>query len=84
MTLLVGCATKVRELMPTPVLFHLPTAQRIFEDVPPERRTDYVDLLYVTDRAPDERPDAELPYGEERARSVGFGSAQVRLLPPMT
>jgi esterase/lipase superfamily enzyme len=83
-TLQIGCATKVRELMPTPTVFHLPTAQAIFDDVPVERRTDYIDLLYITDRAPDARPDAELPYGQERARSVGFGSAQVALRPPMT
>jgi esterase/lipase superfamily enzyme len=81
--ILVGCATKVRELMPTPALFHLPTARAIFEEVPAERRTEYVDLLYVTDRDPDESPDAELPYGEERSRSLAFGSAQVALLPPM-
>lgn len=83
-TMLVGCATKVRELMPTPALFHLPTAQTIFEEVPPERRTDYVDLLYVTDRAPDTSPDAELPYGQERARTTRFGSAQIVLRPSMT
>jgi esterase/lipase superfamily enzyme len=83
-TLQIGCATKVRELMPTPTVFHLPTARAIFDDVPVERRTDYIDLLYITDRAPDKSPGAELPYGQERARSIGFGSAQVTLLPPMT
>ena len=69
--------------MPTPALYHLPTARAIFEEVPAERRTEYVDLLYVTDRDPDQSPDAELPYGEERSRSLAFGSAQVALLPPM-
>jgi esterase/lipase superfamily enzyme len=83
-TLQIGCATKVRELMPTPAAFHLPTARAIFDAVPVERRTDYIDLLYITDRAADTRPDAELPYGQERARSVGFGSARVLLRPPMT
>jgi esterase/lipase superfamily enzyme len=80
----IGCAANVRELMPTPALFHLPTARAIFDEVPVKRRTDYIDLLYITDRAPDTNPDAELPYGQERARSVGFGSAQVALRPPMT
>jgi esterase/lipase superfamily enzyme len=83
-TLQIGCATKVRELMPTPTVFHLPAALAIFDDVPVERRTDHVDLLYITDRAPDKSPDAELPYGQERARSIRFGSAQVELRPPMT
>jgi esterase/lipase superfamily enzyme len=82
-TLQIGCATNVRELMPTPAVFHLPTARTIFDEVPVERRTDYIDLLYITDRAPDKSPDAELPYGQERARSMGFGSVQVVLLPPM-
>jgi esterase/lipase superfamily enzyme len=82
-TLLAGCATKVRELMPTPALYHLPTALAIFEEVPAERRTDSVDLLYVTDRDPDKRPDAELPYGEQRSRSLAFGSAKVALRPAM-
>jgi esterase/lipase superfamily enzyme len=79
----IGCASKVRELMPTPAEFHLPTARAIFDEVPAERRTDYVDLLYITDRAPDKSPDAELPYGQKRARSIGFGSAQIALRPPM-
>jgi esterase/lipase superfamily enzyme len=82
-TSLAGCATKVRELMPTPALYHSPAAKAVFEGVPTERRTDYVDLLYVTDRAPDNSPEAELPYGEERSRSLAFGSAQVVLQPPM-
>jgi len=80
----VGCASKVRELMPTPATFHLPTARGIFDEVPVERRTDDIDLLYITDRAPDTHPDAELPYGQERARSMGFGSARVILRPSMT
>jgi esterase/lipase superfamily enzyme len=80
---LAGCATKVRELMPTPALYHSPTAQAVFEKVPAERRLDYVDLLYVTDRTPNQGPVAELPYGEERSRSLAFGSAQVVLRPPL-
>jgi hypothetical protein len=82
-TSLVGCATQVRQLMPTPALYHSPAAKAVFEGVPAERRSDYVDLLYVTDRAPDNSPEAELPYGEERSRSLAFGSAQVALRPTM-
>jgi esterase/lipase superfamily enzyme len=83
-TLQIGCASKVRELMPTPAEFQLPAARAIFDKVPVERRTDDIDLIFITDRAPDKRPGAELPYGQERARSNGFGSAQVALRPPMT
>lgn len=82
-TSLAGCATKVRELMPTPDVFHLPTARAIFEQVPPERRSESIDLLYITDRAPDKTAEAELPYGEERSRSLAFGSATVTLQPQM-
>jgi esterase/lipase superfamily enzyme len=69
--------------MPTPALFDRPAARGIFAQVPAERRKAYVDLLYVTDRAPDTSTGAESPYGQERSRSLAFGSAQVALLPPM-
>ncbi len=82
--MLAGCATQVRELMPTPALYHLPTAQAIFAEVPEGRRSDLVDLLFITDRAPDTGPEAELPYGEERSRSLAFGSARVDLQPEMS
>lgn len=78
-----GCATKSRELMPTPALFDQPAARVIFQEVPVERRTTFVDLLFITDRASDTGSDAELPYGEERSRSLAFGSARVALLPQM-
>ena len=83
-SLQLGCATKVRQLMPTPVTFDRPAARIIFEQVPPERRTDDIDLLYITDRAPDTSDDAELPYGQQRARTTRFGSADVLLRPSMT
>jgi esterase/lipase superfamily enzyme len=78
-----GCATKPRELMPTPVIYDQPAAQAVFQAVPPDRRTADVDLLYITDRAPDQSPEAELPYGEKRSRSLAFGSVNVALLPQM-
>ena len=40
-----GCASQVRELMPTPAIFDSPATQAIFEQVPPERRRSSVDLL---------------------------------------
>jgi hypothetical protein len=36
-TLQLGCATKVRELMPTPVTFDRPAARAIFEPGTPQR-----------------------------------------------
>jgi esterase/lipase superfamily enzyme len=69
--------------MPTPALFDQPAARAIFQEVPVERRTTFADLLFITDRAPDTGPDAELPYGQERSRSLAFGSTRVALLPQM-
>ena len=63
MVILIGCATKARELMPTPALFDQPSARSVFEEVPPERRKAYIDLLFVTDRAPDAGTEAESEYG---------------------
>ena len=59
-----------------------PAAQANFEEVPPERRTDYVDLLYGTDHAGYRSPGAEVPYGQDHARSIGFGSARVSQAAP--
>ena len=65
--------------MPTPALFDQPSRRAIFQEVPPERRTTFVDLLLITDRAPDVSAEAELPYGQERSRSLAFGSARPAL-----
>jgi esterase/lipase superfamily enzyme len=81
--ILSGCATPERELMPTPALVDQRAAHAMFSETPPERRTTDVDLLFITDRAPDTSPDAALPYGQERSRSLAFGSARVAFLPPM-
>jgi hypothetical protein len=48
-----GCASKGKELMPAPEIDHSPVAQLVFDQVPPERRRSAVDLLYITDSAPD-------------------------------
>jgi esterase/lipase superfamily enzyme len=81
---LAGCATKARELMPTPLLYQQPGGKPLFAPGTP-RNTD-IDLLYITDRA---EPTAEeqalgLPYGQQRARRIAFGSATVRLVPGLT
>ncbi len=77
-TLLAGCATE-RSLMPTPLLYQDLSPRIFFQDVPPERRRPAVDLLYITDRAPETGSDAVLPYGQERSRSLAFGSTTVQM-----
>lgn len=81
-----GCSSQspVRKLMPTPAIFLVPAARAVFDEVPESRRRDYVDLLYITDRAPNTTPQADLPYGQQRSRYLSFGSAKVALLPPMS
>jgi esterase/lipase superfamily enzyme len=70
--------------MPTPLVYS-DLAQRIFRpDMPAARRHSAIDLLYITDRAPLAGPDGSLPYGEDRARSVAFGSAIVDLGPDLS
>lgn len=80
--LLAGCVSKPRELMPTPVIYQQPGGQPVVT-LPAAARgasTD-VDLLYITDRAPETDPESELPYGQERAKRIEFGSARVKMGP---
>ena len=79
-----GCATKARELMPTPLLYQQPGGKPLF--VPDTPRDTDIDLLFITDRgAPTaEEQELGLPYGQERARRISFGSATVRLVPGLT
>ncbi len=89
--LLAGCASSARQLMPTPILYQAPGGQPLFDPAEAEqqRRDPDIDLLFITDRA---RPTAAelaaqdegerpLPYGQQRARHIAFGSAEVRVVP---
>jgi esterase/lipase superfamily enzyme len=80
---LVGCATTGRELMPTPVLYRLPGGEPVFHLAKGARPSPDLDLLYITDRAPETSPESKLPYGQQRAKRIVFGSAQVRMVPPL-
>jgi esterase/lipase superfamily enzyme len=77
-TLLTGCATE-RSLMPTPLLYQDLSPRIFLRELPPERQRPDIDLLYITDRAPETAPDAGLPYGQERSRSLAFGSTTVQM-----
>lgn len=83
--LAVGCASKPRQLMPTPVVYQQPGGEPVVT-LPAEVRsasTD-VDLLYLTDRAPQADPESDLPYGQDRAKRIEFGSARVEIGPDVT
>ncbi|CRI67903.1 conserved exported hypothetical protein [Thiocapsa sp. KS1] len=78
---LAGCATKPRQLMPTPVLYQEPNGQVLFDRLAAEQQRPEVDLLYITNRAAEEDPESSLPYGQTRRKGMVFGSAQVRMVP---
>jgi esterase/lipase superfamily enzyme len=74
-TLLAACAED--QLMPTPNLYST-GLQNPFPNVPPEFRTNTVDVLYLTDRIPlNDSPDHR-EYGHGRSRSMAFGISQVK------
>ena len=81
--LLAGCATPPRTLMPTPLVYQEPDGPALFTRTVAARQRPAVDLLYVTDRAPETDPESDLPYGQERARRIVFGSAEVEMLPSL-
>jgi len=71
-----GC--KGRELMPTPNLY-VGSETDPFADVAPVYRTSSVELLYVTDRQPQETRDGALEYGYGRSASGAFGTCVVEI-----
>jgi len=81
--LITGCATTERQLMPTPALYRAPGGEPVFDLPAGSRPSPDVDLLYITDRGPETSLESDLPYGEERARRIVFGSAQVRMVPEL-
>ena len=80
-----GCASMGRPLMPTPTVYQQDSgASALFSETPPERQTTHVELLYITDRAPETDSDSALPYGEARSRALALGTAQVEMIPALT
>jgi esterase/lipase superfamily enzyme len=80
-----GCATPARSLMPTPTLYLAPAGEPVFASTHPSPDSPDLEVLYITDRAP---PSAEevaesLPYGQERARRIAFGTVRVRVTPDL-
>jgi len=75
MLVLIGCTT-TRLLIPTPAIY-VDQKEGLFEDVPPALRTPEVDILYVTDRQPEQDEAGKLRYGYGRSKSVAFGSVVV-------
>ena len=77
-----GCATPV--LMPTPNLYRHPDFNP-FATVPPVLQGNRIQVLYVTDRAPEQGRNGQPPapdqvqYGHKRSRSTAFGVAELAI-----
>jgi len=80
---LAGCATTY-PMMPTPALYTGAQAKPLFTAAPATVRTPPLDLLYITDRAPAQKPDEAEPYTSERSRSEAFGSTTILFGEDMT
>jgi esterase/lipase superfamily enzyme len=76
-----GCATKPRQLMPTPLVYQAPSGQAPFEQIAATQQRPEVDLLFITNRAAEDDPESRLPYGQTRRKGMVFGSAEVRMVP---
>lgn len=76
-----GCASGARQLMPTPALYQLPEGRPVFDQTLEPWESPDLDLLYLTDRSPKTDPESTQPYGQEKARRIAFGTAQVRVVP---
>jgi esterase/lipase superfamily enzyme len=78
-----GCAS-APSLPPTPNLYGEEPAG-VFDDLPADRRTVDADILYATDREPnDSKSSARRYYDERRSDSLAVGSAVVRFGESMT
>ncbi len=75
--LIAGCAES-RQLMPTPNLY---TDQKtmLFGELPTEFTSTQVELIYVTDRAPETDEAGNLHYGFNRSNSLAVGTTVVDL-----
>jgi esterase/lipase superfamily enzyme len=74
-----GCAGSSRPLMPTPNLYSGENPAAVFDASFAEPANTDANILYVTDREPDNEQGEPLNYGYGRSPSIAFGSAIVRM-----
>ena len=75
---LVGGCTSARMLMPTPHLYTDGNA-KLFGELAPELTRTQVEILYITDRAPEAGETGKLHYGFRRSGSIAVGTTVVDL-----
>jgi esterase/lipase superfamily enzyme len=73
--LLLAACEVAPQLMPAPNVIR--QGENPFTDVPPELRTNTVDVLYLSDRLPTNDTPEERTYGFGRSRSLAFGVSRV-------
>lgn len=73
-----GSAGCQQQLMPTPNIY-VGGRYKLFDQLPEELTGSTIDLLYITDRAPETRKDGSLRYGYQRSPSLAFGSVLVEI-----
>ena len=76
--LVAGSAGCQQQLMPTPNIY-VGGRYELFEQLREELTGSTIDLLYITDRAPETRRDGTLRYGYRRSRSLAYGSCLVEI-----
>jgi len=76
LSLLSGCAN--RQLIETPNLY-TQTGLDPFRDCPPAVQNNEVNVLYATDRLPEDRTGGGQEYGYKRSRSLAFGQSIVEI-----
>lgn len=78
---LAGCAS-APELMPTP---NVVSQNKMFptDQIPEALRNSFLDIIYVTDRAPIADSSKQFGYGSQRSASIAYGSAQSQISPVM-
>ena len=74
--LTITACTKTRHLMPTPNIYAGNNSAG-FETLDLPLQTNSINLLYVTDRKPEQGEDDVFGYGFLRSRSMAFGSVEV-------
>lgn len=73
--LLAGCG---QQLMPTPNIY-VGSKRDCFDDVPEAYRSNKVDVIYVTDRAPEGLTKETTQYGFDRSNSLAYGVCTVSI-----
>ena len=74
----IGGCSDVRQLMPTPNLYASGITEP-FSELAPELASTEVELIYVTDRAPETDEAGKLFYGFQRSASLAVGTTVVDL-----